>query len=215
MPASYELTFEKRGAVSFLGHLDLQSVFQKAVRRAGLPVAYSQGFNPHQLISFAMPLPIGMDGLREYVDIDFTEELDGRYLAGALNGTLPKGLRVTGAAVRGGKASAARVVGAEYDVWLEGWPAGPLGEAVAGALAADSLVVLKKTKSGESEADIRRDILALGVAETESGAEVAMTVSAGGGGNLKPSVVVGYLAKSIGADPLRARYTRRALILRD
>ena len=59
--------------MKFIGHLDLMRYFQKVFRKAGLPVAYSQGFNPHQIMSFAAPLGVGLTSEGEYVDVEVTE----------------------------------------------------------------------------------------------------------------------------------------------
>ena len=71
----YRIKFTKVGKVRFVGHLDLLKLFQRAIKRAGIPVAYSNGFNPHQLIGFAIPLPLGMASVGEYVDVELKEEV--------------------------------------------------------------------------------------------------------------------------------------------
>ncbi len=71
--------FSKYGPVKFIGHLDIMHYFQKAVRRAGIDVAYSEGFSPHQIMSFAAPLSVGHTSEGEYFDMEvnsFTKEED-------------------------------------------------------------------------------------------------------------------------------------------
>ena len=63
------IKFSKQGNLRFVGHLDMMRYFQKANRRAELPIAYSEGFSPHQIMSFAAPLGMGLEGLAEYFDI--------------------------------------------------------------------------------------------------------------------------------------------------
>ncbi len=65
------MRFTKTGSLKFIGHLDCMRFFQKAIRRAKLDVAYSQGFNPHQIMSFASPLSVGLTSDGEYIDIEF------------------------------------------------------------------------------------------------------------------------------------------------
>ena len=67
------IKFEKRGNLRFIGHLDLMRYFQKANRRAGLPIAYSEGFSPHQIMSFAAPLSMGVESTAEYADFKLTD----------------------------------------------------------------------------------------------------------------------------------------------
>jgi len=64
------MAYTKRNEARYIAHLDLTRVFDRALRRAGVEVAYSEGFNPHPKISFGPPLPVGVEGQREYVDID-------------------------------------------------------------------------------------------------------------------------------------------------
>ena len=64
------IKFAKSGAMRFIGHLDVMRFFQKAIRRAGIDVAYSEGFSPHQIMSFAAPLGVGLSSNGEYLDLE-------------------------------------------------------------------------------------------------------------------------------------------------
>ena len=88
------LKFSKTGKIKFIGHLDLLTVFQQAVKRAGLPVCYSKGYNPHQLLYFAQPLPLGMESLGEYVDAVWEEPLDISVISQKLNNVMPEGINI-------------------------------------------------------------------------------------------------------------------------
>ncbi len=79
------IRFQKSGVLRFIGHLDLMRYFQKAIRRANLPVRYSEGFSPHQVISFALPLGVGLTSSGEYLDIDLLEQLPESELLERLN----------------------------------------------------------------------------------------------------------------------------------
>ena len=85
----------------FLGHLDFQRQLQLALRRSGLPAAYSRGYHPHPLMKFGPPLPVGVAGLHEILDMAFECQVPG--LINAINRTLPEGLRITGATIVGGQ----------------------------------------------------------------------------------------------------------------
>ncbi|MGN0245018.1 MAG: TIGR03936 family radical SAM-associated protein [Lachnospiraceae bacterium] len=71
----YRIKFSKYSSMVFIGHLDMMRYFQKAIRRAGLPIAYSTGFSPHQILSFAAPLGVGLFSNGEYADLEFTTEV--------------------------------------------------------------------------------------------------------------------------------------------
>ena len=69
------IRFSKKGPLVYIGHLDVMRYFQKLIRRAQIPVAYSEGFSPHQLLSFTPPLPLGMESLGEYADVRLTRSV--------------------------------------------------------------------------------------------------------------------------------------------
>lgn len=86
--------YSKTGLLRFLSHLDLARVFQRAVSRVKAPLAYSQGFHPHPQIAFGPALPVGTEGLREYVDFFFTEAVDVDFFVNTMNNTLPSGVEL-------------------------------------------------------------------------------------------------------------------------
>ncbi|MBQ8799319.1 MAG: DUF2344 domain-containing protein [Lachnospiraceae bacterium] len=91
--------FAKYGAVKFIGHLDVLRYFQKAVRRAGLKIAYSQGFHPHQIMSFASPLGVGITSEGEYMDMELTAEYTPKEIVDALNSAMVEGFTVLSARI--------------------------------------------------------------------------------------------------------------------
>jgi radical SAM-linked protein len=88
------ITFVKQGALRYTGHLDLHKLWERAARRAELPLAYSQGFHPQPKIHFGAPLPLGFSSRCELLDMRLNEHVDLGSLAVRLNGALPPGLRV-------------------------------------------------------------------------------------------------------------------------
>ncbi len=86
--------FSKHGALRFIGHLDVMRYFQKAVRRAGIDIAYSTGFSPHQIMSFAAPLGVGLESNGEYMDIEVNTLTSSEGLTNALNAQMVDGIRV-------------------------------------------------------------------------------------------------------------------------
>jgi hypothetical protein len=90
------IKFQKYGAMKFIGHLDVMRYFQKAFRRAGYDIEYTQGFNPHQVMSFASPLGLGLTSDAEYVDIGLKSCEDPEIMVGSINEALTEGFYVTG-----------------------------------------------------------------------------------------------------------------------
>ncbi len=91
--------FAKYGAVKFIGHLDVLRYFQKAVRRSGLKIAYSQGFHPHQIMSFASPLGVGITSEGEYMDMELTADYTPQEIVDALNTAMVEGFTVLSARI--------------------------------------------------------------------------------------------------------------------
>ena len=157
----YRLEFRKSGPMIFLGHLDFQRQLQLALRRSGLPAAYSRGYHPHPLIRFGPPLPVGVIGLRETLDMAFECQVPG--LAQELNRTLPEGLRIQAATVVGGQSprSIDQIVGRfDYQVELpdarEGGPDRATVQAVMDEfLAAKTRVCVKHRPKGDLQIDAR------------------------------------------------------------
>jgi len=177
----YRLKFCKKGPVRFIGHLDLQSLFAMAIKRANLPVAYSEGFNPHQLISFALPLSLGYYSNAEYVDITMAKALDTRELVEKLNENMPEGIKIFAAKMVGEdeKSSAASIAACDYKVTL------PDDKPISYDIAVEfikqkSIIVSKKTKSTVADTDIKPDIYSfMPVTEGSLLKELSMRISAG------------------------------------
>jgi radical SAM-linked protein len=114
------ITFSKTGSLIYIGNLDLHTLWERAARRAGLPLAYSQGFHPQPKIQFAAPLPLGFSSHCEILEMRLTEDVDLKTLPEQLDAALPEGVRVLAVetANEGDPALPARVVWAEYSIEL-------------------------------------------------------------------------------------------------
>lgn len=86
--------FYKKGDMVFISHLDLIRVFERAIRRADIPVAYTQGFNPHPIMAFATALGVGIASEGEYIDIQLSDDMDSGLFMSRLNSVLPDGLKI-------------------------------------------------------------------------------------------------------------------------
>ncbi|HYH31657.1 MAG TPA: TIGR03936 family radical SAM-associated protein [Pseudonocardia sp.] len=149
------LRFAKRGRLRFLSHRDVARSFERAVRRAGVPVAHSHGFSPHPRLSWIGAAPTGTASEAEYVEIGLTEPVEPAALAAALDAALPDGLDVLAAAVAEGAALADRIDASRWVVELPGVEPGALREALSALLARESVVVERVTPSGRRKIDVR------------------------------------------------------------
>ncbi len=114
------ITFSKTGPLKYVGHLDLHTIWERAARRAGLPLAYSQGFHPQPKINLASALPLGFSSRCEVADLRLTEDVDLAALPARLQTAMPSGigiLKVEGVD-EGAPALQTQVVSAEYEVTL-------------------------------------------------------------------------------------------------
>ncbi|MCL1964074.1 MAG: TIGR03936 family radical SAM-associated protein [Firmicutes bacterium] len=195
------VAFEKTERVRHIGHLDLLRAMQRALRRSGLPLRYSQGFNPHGMLSFASPLPVGVSGAEELMDAaleaDVPEEKFRERLAPAMPYSLPM-LRCRAVSDAHPKLMA-RLQTASYTAAL---PVSSGSEAMAasipGLLERDVIWAVRRTKSGEKSCDIRPMLHALDAAVGEEAVVFACRVSLTERETLKPTLLLETLAGQAG-----------------
>jgi radical SAM-linked protein len=163
------LRFTKAGKIRFTSHRDVARMWERALRRSRLPVAYSQGFSPHPLVSFGLALPTGCESFGEYLDIRLGPagpgELPAAELPPALSALLPEGIEVQVAAfVEETEGSLQQeVASCDWELEVLGVPGEELKERVDETLAAPILMVRRERKGRQVEDDIRPAILALSV----------------------------------------------------
>lgn len=177
------IKFSKKDTLCFIGHLDFLRVFQQTIRRSGLPIAYSQGFNPHQILSFALPLPLGMTSINDYADITLTEPIDNDEIILRLNANAPQGLVFHAVYKPYGKPAAAATVVADYTVNTV--ISKEIENAIESLMACKTFIIPKKTKSGIKDTDIRPDIFNIEIVENG----IKLVLSAGSGRFLNPLLV--------------------------
>lgn len=193
--------FGKEGIVKFIGHLDMMRYFQKAFRRAGIDIKYSQGYHPHPVLSFASPLGVGLESTGEYLDIEVNSCGDPEAMKAALNEQMVEGVTVYSvhALPDDAKNAMSIIAAADYEVRFRENMAPcdgcTLKQAVESFAALEEIHVIKKTKKSEREIDIRPLIYA--IEATEEGS-IRMQVGAGSVANLKPELVMQTLCEREG-----------------
>jgi len=202
------IKYAKTGVLRFIGHLDIMRLFQKAIRRAKLDVAYSKGFSPHQIISFAAPMPLGMTSEGEYFDGDFVTVTSTRDMMDRLNATMPDGVRVLDIVEleEGAKPSMSVVSASDYYIYkneeCENDLLKQLLANIDGFMAQKSIEIMKKTKSKEEISDIKPGIYKL--EQKDDG--IYMLLASGSVLNLKPELVCEALCKYAGVEYNRYDY---------
>ena len=197
--------------MKFIGHLDIMRYFQKAIRRAEIPIAFTSGYSPHMIMSFANPLGVGLTSDGEYFDIELTESIASKEAVRRLNEQMVDGMEIVSfVQIPDDKKSKGMsiVAGADY---LSSVKNGNLPEDLAEKLEAfyaqNEICVVKKTKKSEKEVDIRPMIYKL---ECRDG-KIYMRVAAGSVQNLKPELVTEAFVRYLGMDAEEVTFTHHRL----
>ncbi|WP_258906413.1 TIGR03936 family radical SAM-associated protein [Actinokineospora sp. UTMC 2448] len=161
--------YAKRGRLRFTSHRDVARAFERALRRAGVPMAYSQGFSPHPKISWIGAAPTGVASEAEYVEVQLVAAVDPSALARALDEALPPGLDVLDVVAAGPGSLADRVDAAEWLVEMPGVSSDTLRAAVDRLLAEEHVMVSRRTKDGTREIDVRPAVILAEVADPADG----------------------------------------------
>lgn len=192
------IKFRKYGPVRFIGHLDVMRFFQKAIRRAGIDVAYSGGFSPHQIMSFAAPLSVGLESNGEYMDVEVNSIVSCQDVMEKLNAASAPGIEVTSVIQLSDKAgnAMASVAAASYTVrFREGRePKVNIETALAALLAKEQILYTKETKKGTREVDLKPGIYEL----TWKDGAFSMLVDASSAGNIKPVQIIESMLADFG-----------------
>ena len=202
------IVFSKSGRAKFVSHLDLVRAMTRAVRRAQIPLWYTEGFNRHPYLTFAAPLSLGHEGLRETMDIRLEEDMQYELLVERLNAVLPEGLVVVSAAECVAKAGA--LSGAVYRVTFD-----CDADTVNGVLNQDEILVEKRTKKKTTKTvDLKPYFASAQVESVGDKAVMTVTLPCGGADNINPSLFVTALSASVGQS-VSSEYLRLRLLLAD
>lgn len=208
--------FEKVGKLRHLSHLEVARVFDRAVRRAAIPVDYTEGYHPRAKISLAPPLPVGAKGLRELCEIALATHESAGELGKALSRQLPAGLNLISAQVlfRGHRSPFADLARAEYNATID--LVGPSGEQLAAAveqfLGAEQVMVERQTKRQVRQIDVRPHVYELDLRWVDDTYHIYMNLGFGQENLVKPEEIIRVLARMMGQGQLRTRrLTRRGM----
>ena len=198
-------SFSRDGATTFLGHLDLMTCFERAARRAGLPILYSQGYNPRPMMVFALPLGVGIETRCDYLDVSLNCPYDADQFVKELNDYLPVGLRILKSkAIPEPKDSIMSIVTtASYRFEAKG-----IREAMEKAMKEETLIVTKIAKGKEKQTDIRPLLISLSQGSDGDPDSVEFYAFAGSERNVRPDLILGSLSKYCGMDPEVSENTR-------
>jgi radical SAM-linked protein len=196
------IRFTKHGAVRYIGHLDVMRYFQKCIRRAGVNVSYTGGYSPHQVMTFASPLGVGMESEGEYMDIGIDDEHpDTEAILNSLNEASVPGIRIRSVKVLPEEAgnAMASVFASEYEItFFEDKKAlcpgkEKLEELIGIMLSSDHCIYHKETKKTSRDIDLKEFIYNLRIENGSDDPVVRMTINSSSADSIKPVFVMEYL----------------------
>ncbi len=206
------MTYRKTGPARYVAHLDLMRTWERAIRRAHLPLTYSQGFTPHPRLQLAAPLPVGTAAAGEYIDVWLDEVTDATEVAARLGAQLPGGLGIVevrevderSPSLQADSAAAryeVRYARAEVDI-------AAIRDAIARFMALDVLPWVEERGERTRSFDLRQAVLDATVREEQDDAVLAMRLSLRDGGSARPS----SLASALGLADVEPLLTTRTAI---
>lgn len=193
--------YEKTGMAKFISHLDTVRCITRAVKRANVPIWYTEGFNPHAFLTFAMPLSLGFESYCETVDFRLIKDVDLDELTERLNNALPVDITVKKIALP--VMSPNDICWAEYEIIFNN-PDDLLSSNAHSILSADEILVEKKGKQGRKkvvkEVNIKEHIRTYEIAEKEGKLIIKTVLASGTSTNINPMLLISALTKNTDTD---------------
>ena len=201
--------FTKEQEACYISHLDLQRVIQRALKKAEIPTWYTQGFNPHVYLTFALPLSLGQSSTCETFDYKTEAEFDSETVYYKLNEALPRGIRVYD--VHPSVMDPNVITYARYLVRFTGDSA-EITQKLEAFRTLSEAIVYKKTKKGtQKPVDLMEHLVKWSAEPTEEGVLLDLTLPAGNQFSLNPDFIIAYLAENYGIDPFEVSICRTAV----
>lgn len=191
--------FEKTALAKYISHLDLMRCFSRAIKRAGVDIWYTEGFNPHPFMTFAMPLSLGTESYCESVDIRTNDEMPFDEIKDRLNSVLPDDIKVSRVCAPVHKAD--EISFAAFDIIFYTDDAEAVINEIKNCLSADEILVEKKAKQGRKkvlkQVDIKGNIISADVSVSDGRAVLSTVLTSGSNGNINPSLLIDKVIENI------------------
>lgn len=213
------IKFEKVGLSKYISHLDLMRCMSRAIKRAGIPLWYTEGFNKHPYMTFALPLSLGIESICETMDIRVEGEMTKQDVFDKLSSALPVGINII--SVEDSKMKANVIACAEYDILflMDKELRDNFYFSANALLAQEELIAEKMGKKGRKKVlkqiNLIEHIKKYTIQKTDDGVMINAVISAGNTVNVNPSLLVDVLKKEIGTEIDVVRITRKNLYTSD
>lgn len=183
--------FKRGEKLKFISHLEIMRVFERAFKRASIQVTHSQGFNPRPNIVFALPMPVGLSSDGEFADVELEKTYELSDFIEKINSHLPEGIKVVDAKEKTTKTKVMGIVNAaRYRIDFEAPKNTEINEIISNVLTKKKIIVLKKTKRGENEFDIRPLVYELSGDFAEGTGFFNVLLGAGQNDNVRPELFI-------------------------
>ena len=187
------IKFAKEGTMKFIGHLDLIRNFQRVFKKAEFPIAYSEGFNPHPIMSIGAPLSVGITSEAEYLDVKIKEDIDIDYQIKNLDLHAPEGIKILNITVLPEKAKSAMALidAAKYKITVNNITI--TEDMINNLMSKNNIIITKKNKKNVlKEIDIKPGIFNIALGED---GDLLLLIATGSRMNVKPEIVLDNLCK--------------------
>ena len=207
--------YRKEGRAKYISHLDLYRTIQRSFQRSKLPIWFTQGFNPHIYLTFALPIALGYEGVEESFDFRLRENLPEEEILSRLNAALPEGIIISRIAAPQKKAE--EIEKAEYSLLFSAKdvPAGELLADFDAFLAQEAILTEKRTKKGPKEIDLKPGIFASKTGLSGDAVALEITLPAGIFQNINPTLLTDAFAAGKGLALDYRRIRRNAVLCKD
>ena len=211
---SVRIRYKKSGLAIYTSHLDMNRCFTRAVRRAGIPLWYTEGFNPHPYLNFLLPLPLGQTGLSEPIDIRTEKDMPFDEIKERLNKVLPEGIEIVDVAEAVNKVntitSAKYIIEMEFETRGEAEGFAACTEAV---MAEGVLNAEKKSKRGIKTVNLCEFISSSDIKNEGNKIVIEAILATGTEKNLSATLLTDTLCSEFGADPSKTSITRTEIYM--
>lgn len=204
--------FSKQGRIKYVSHLDIMRCMTRAVRRADIPLWYTEGFNPHPYLNFLQPMPLGVEGLNEPLDIRIEGEISDKEIMDKLNAVLPVGITITKVTEPFMKSN--DLAFAEYKIYFE--KEDNLTEKLTNAMDSGSLSCEKMGKvNGRKrvkEVNVSENIRKYSIKENDDAVIMNVVLPGGNTKNVNPMNLLDALNRYLGTDIVPLNIVRLGLL---
>lgn len=203
--------YTKKNRAKYISHLDITRCMQRALKRAGLPIWYTQGFNPHIYLTFSLPLSLGYESECESMDLRLVTFVEFDEVKEKLNSALPPDIRVTKVALQKNKPQVIKTALYNIKISSQTLSGKDLKDCLDNLFSYETIDVIKRTKKGNKTVDIKPDININSTEVFDNSIKISMTTSAGIDKNINPDLLINELIGKYSLENINTSIIRLAV----